>query len=207
MPEINKDEFPNNSRKAREQQKDETPRVSKVIHGSVIKKKTSFGHSILQAFTGDETKSVVDYVIWDVLIPAAKNTISEMVSTGIEMMLFGEAKGSRSRDKNKSYVSYGSYFKKDSDRQPERHERVSRNKYNFDEFILSTRGDAQEVLDGLLNQIDDYDVATVADLFDMIDVPGEFTDRKYGWDNLSRATVVRVRDGYILDLPKPQPLE
>ena len=46
-------------------------------------------------------------------------------------------------------------------------------------------------------------MATIGDLYDLVGMTGDFTDNKWGWDNLSRASTTRVRDGYILVLPRP----
>ena len=50
-------------------------------------------------------------------------------------------------------------------------------------------------------------MVTVADMYDMADVPAPFTSSKYGWTNISRAETKRVRDGYILELPKAMPID
>ena len=64
------------------------------------------------------------------------------------------------------------------------------------------RAEAEEVLDRMSEIIDTYGAVSVADLYDLVDVSGTYTDNNYGWDNLRNAEAVRVRDGYILKLPK-----
>lgn len=193
---------------------EDTHKVKKVTTGIVLKKKKNFLNSFTQTFFGDDAKNVASYVLWDVLIPAAKNTISEMVSTGIEMLLFGEEKGSRTRrDKDRSYVSYSNYYK-DRDRGRDRGIRTSdrfdnrsRAQHNFDDVIIGTRSEAENVLSLLVEQIDQYDMATVADFYDLVGISTDFSDNKYGWTNLNRAEVVHTRDGYIIRLPRPYPLD
>ena len=63
------------------------------------------------------------------------------------------------------------------------------------------------MLDGLNERIEDYDVVTVAEFFDMAGVDGEFTDNRYGWDNLRNAKVRQVRRGYMIELPRPIALD
>ena len=50
--------------------------------------------------------------------------------------------------------------------------------------------------------IDTYQVVSVADLYDLVGIRGNFTDNKYGWTNIRNASVEHVRDGYMLKLPK-----
>lgn len=201
---IDKAEFPPNSIKGRLEI--EPRKVEKVITGNLIKRKKSFLDKFSETFFGDDTKSVGSYIVWDVLLPAAKNTISEMVSTGIEMLLFGEARGDRTRrDKGRSYVSYSSiYGRGRSERQEPLRNRA---RHKFDDIIIESRGEAEEVLSGLVELIENYDVASVADFYDLVGATSDYSDNKYGWDNLSRASVTRVREGYILVLPKPLALD
>ena len=183
-------------------------KLERVVKGKVVKKKRSILDRFAQTFFGDDAKGVGRYVVFDVLIPAAKNTISEMVSSGIEMLLFGETRGSRTkRSGNKSYVSYQSYYGRGSDRDDSRSTRA-RARYKFDDVIIETRGEAEEVLSSLVDVIDDYDVVTVGEFYDLVGMPSNFVDNKYGWDNLSRAVIEGdVRNGYILVMPTPKVLD
>jgi hypothetical protein len=49
-------------------------------------------------------------------------------------------------------------------------------------------------------------LVSVADLYDLVGVTGNYTDNKYGWTDIRSASVIRVRDGYMLKLPKALPL-
>lgn len=200
-------DFPSNSHKAREK-KDEPKKIEKIIQGSVVKKKKPLSKRVVETFLGDDVGSVSSYILYDVLIPAAKTTISDMVSSGIEMLLFGEAKGARTRrDKGRSYVSYNNYYNK-GDRYERREPSLrNRSRHNFDDIILDSRGEAEEVLSHLVDLVDDYGMASVADLYDLVGITSNFTDNKYGWTNLSSASVSRVRDGYLIDLPRAMPLD
>lgn len=205
-------DFPSNARSKKKQPvRVEDKKVEKVIRGTAVKRKKPLGKKFAETFLGDDLESVSSYIIHDVLIPAAKSTISDMVQGGIEMLLFGEKQGSRTRrDGNRSYVSYNSYSSRRPDtRDSGRREVSSRNraKHNFDEIVLDSRGEAEEVLSCLVDMVIDYGEATVADLYDMVGVTGNFTDNKYGWTDLSSASVSRVREGYLLNLPKVRLLD
>lgn len=198
--------YPSNSHKSRNIDKKEKPKPQKIVKNGVVQKKKTLGKKLAESFLGDDTKSVGQYMIYDVLIPAAKSTISDMVSGGMERLLFGEVRSDKShRGKNKSYVSYASYYN-NRDRETSSSQR-SRNRYAFDDIILKSRGEAEEVISMLVDYIEDYGQATVGDLYDLVGVTSQFTDQKYGWENLSDAGVSRVRDGYLLDLPKPKLLD
>lgn len=201
-------DYPSNSHKKEQKVQTEVEKkVNKVVTGKVVKQKKSLMKKFTEVFIGDDIDSVGAYILYDVLIPAAKSTLSDMVGSGIEMLLFGETKGSRTkRDRNKSYVSYSSYYdrndnRRKDDRQDDRSRR-NRSMLNFDDIILDQRGEAEEVLSHLVDLTEDYGIATVADLYDLVGITSNFTDNKYGWTNLSSAQIIRVRNGYLLSLPK-----
>ena len=202
-------EFPTNSHKAVKKEKVvEEKKIVKVTSGKVVQKKKTLGKKFTETFLGDNIESVSSYIIYDVVIPAAKSMISDTVSSGIEMLLFGETRSNKRarRDGSKSYVSYSSYYKDDTvrdkgrryaDRPTKQHAR-----HNFDDIIIESRGEAEEVLSHLVDLTEDYGMASVADLYDLVGITSNFTDNKYGWDNLSGASISRVRDGYLINLPK-----
>ena len=176
-----------------------TKHSGEVVKGKVIKKKQSIGKKMRGMIDGDESADVGSYIVYDVLLPAFKNTLAEMVSGGIEMLLFGERRGSRTdRNRGKSYVSYNTASKQ---QRPEPSQR-NRSLHNFEEIVLESRGEAEEVLSRLVDLVDEYGQVSVADLYDLVGTTSNFTDNKYGWLNLGRATVSRVRGGYLIDLPK-----
>lgn len=209
MPEINNEQFPANSHVAKGElvNVNSEKKVEKVIKGNVVQKKKSFGQKMARTFLEDDTKSVWSYLLYDVLIPAAKSTISDMISGGTEMLLFGTAKGRPARrDSNKSYVSYSSYYNKPAPQTSLRDNR-NRARLNFDDIILETRWEAEEVLSHMVDLIENYGVASVADLYELVGIAGSFTDNKYGWTNLNSASVTRVRDGYLINLPNALPID
>lgn len=85
--------------------------------------------------------------------------------------------------------------------------RQARARHDFDEIILENRVEAEEVLDRLFERIEEYGTATVADLYDLVGMTGDYTDNKYGWTGLATASVSRTKGGYVLDLPRPEVLD
>lgn len=206
-------DLPSNSKLTREKMTPPEPPVAhakleKVVTGKVIKKNRSLLDRAAETFFGDDAKGVGRYVVFDVLIPAAKDTFSQMVKSAVDMILFGEVKGSRtSRDRGRSYVSYQSYYgrgREDDDRVPLR----NRARHRFDDIILETRGEGEEVLSSLVDVIDDYGAVTVGEFYDLVGIASDHTDNKYGWTNLSRATVEgNVRSGFYLNMPPTKELD
>jgi len=156
---------------------------------------------IADMFMGEDTDSVIGYILKDVLIPAAKSALYDMVTGGMEMRLYGQRKSTRSRnDRNKTWTSYGESSR--SENRGDSRKDTNRVRHNFDDIILETRGEAKDVLSHLVELISSYDMATVADLYDLVGIESTFADNKYGWDELSTAHVTRVREGFLIELPR-----
>ena len=193
-------EYKSNSHRSREIEREEK-KVERVVKGQVkSKKKNKFADT----FISEDAASVKDYIIFDVLIPAAKNAISDMVTTGIQMMLYGEVRGTSKSKGTK--VSYSKYYDDRRDRDYDRRSRT-RSGYDYDEIILESRAEAEEVLNSMDDLLERYGLVSVADLYDLVGITGNYTDNKYGWTNLRHASVQRLRDGYLLKLPRAIPLD
>lgn len=217
-PKTLKSNYPGNSHKIREgateEPKEDRVKHEKVISGEVVKRKKSLGKKIAETFTGDDVHSVGNYLLFDVVLPAAKNMISDAASQGVERLMFGDnARRSTTRrgggeSLRTNHTSYNRLY------QPNREDRDSgptisrrgRANHDFDEVILATRGEAEIVIDKLSMIAEQYDVATVADLYDIIGASGSFVDSKWGWTDLREAGVTRIRDGFLLNLPPTKSL-
>lgn len=224
------DDFPSNSHKERgpddavkvkvvaQSEKGTEKKIERVVGGEVVRRKKPLGKRLRETFVGGDAKSVWGYVVLDVMIPAAKDMVADATSQGIEKMLFGEARSTSRRGRNYSgsngHVSYnrmssGSRPPWDRDRPDPRRSvsQRSRASHDFDEIILETRGEAEEVIDRLFELISKYETASVADLYELTGINGNYTDNKWGWSDIRGAGVTRVRSGYLLDLPRPEPLD
>ena len=176
-----------------------TKKVEKIVTGIAKPKKKSTIRKLSDIFISEDIADVKSYVIWDVIIPLLKRAVSDTV----DMMLYGES-GKNRRNSNASKVSYRDYWNK-----PERNKRATspRTVYDYDDIVLESRGEAEEVLIRMDELIDKYAIVSVADFYEMVGVTGNFTDNKYGWTDIRSASVVRVRDGYMIKLPKAMPLD
>ena len=138
-------------------------------------------------------------ILIDVIVPGIKNAIADAVS----IMLFGEAGRLGGRNNKGSRASYQRYYddRRDDRRDYGRPRAVSG--FDYDDIVFDTRGDADLVLDQMESAINQYSLVSVADLYDLAGITcRSYTANKYGWTDLRGAKVVRVRDGYILELPR-----
>ena len=201
------EEYKPNSHKFKEDQKGSVPekKVEKVIAGTAKSKKKSDIRKFTDVFVSEDVNNVKSYILLEVLVPAIKKAISDIVTNGIDMLLYGET-GKTKSNSTASKVSYRSYY---DGRNGRRDYSAVRTKisYNYDDIILDNRGEAEDVLSRMDELISTYGLVSVADLYDLVGVTGNYTDNKYGWTNIRSASVIRVRDGYMLKLPKALPLD
>lgn len=213
-------EFPSNRHKDRAPKAPEVKekKVEQIVQNDVVRRKKPLGKRFTETFIGGDARSVWGFVALDVLIPAAKDMVADAVSQGVERMIYGESRSTSRRTGRRPtdgpYISYNRYSGGGARRlgppdDRSRHElsRRARASHDFDEIILATRVEADEVIDRLFDLVSKYETATVADLYDLVGISGSYTDDKWGWTDLRGAGVTRVRSGYLLDLPKPEPLD
>ena len=197
-----------NSKRYKTEQKDapaDKKKVEKVVKGAVKTRKKSGVSKLKDTFISEDVSNVKSYILMDVLIPAAKKAISDIVRDGIDMILYGDTHRGRSSS-SASYVSYRSYS--DRDRRDNRYESSrSRTIYEPDDIILESRVEAEEVLDRMNELLDNYGIVSVADLYDLVGKSCDYTANRYGWTNIRNAEPVRVRDGYLLKMPKVGPID
>lgn len=213
------DEFPSNSRTTRPTPKaqPEEKKIQRVA--TATQRKKSIGKRLKETFFGGTTKGVWEYVLTDVLVPAARDMVADAASQGVERMVFGEARSTSRRTGARPSVgaygaptAYNRYSQtvvgrasgRDEARVPGR--RVTE-AFDFDEIILATRVEAETVIERMHDLIERYGSTAVADLYELVGISGNYTDEKYGWEDLRDSSISRVRDGYVLNLPRPTVLE
>lgn len=183
----------------------EERRVEKVVTQQVSTKKKNGLQKIAGNIISEDAKNIKDYVFLDVLIPAFKKAISDIVTNGIDIILYGETRGRTSRGVT-DRVSYRTYY--DDTRRTQPVQRVEKpSVYSYDDLIFSSRQDAQNVLNQMYDVLDRYGFVRVADMMELAGVSFQYTDNYYGWNSMNTAEIIRTRDGWVIKMPKSIPIE
>lgn len=201
------EEYRSNSNKMREENHlEEREKLKPVIKGKAVRKENGF-KKIMGGIISEDAGNVGTYILGEVIFPNLKKVISDIVTDGIDMILYGESR------KNKKYntadkVSYRNYY--DSDNRRDYRDPVSRsNRYSFDDIILKdvSRAEAQEVLYRLNELHRRFGMVSVADLYELVGIDDDnYMNNGYGWFDISSASISRVRDGYMIKMPRVTPL-
>ena len=192
---------------------DEPPKMKSIVKGPVVQQKPSFASKFKESFLG-EGGNIGEFVVYDVLIPAFRNTISDM-GFGIIEMFFGRGRGGSYgyndrvvRDRGRSYVSYNEPSRDRGRGRDDRRDmdRGDKARHDFGNIVYTSRGEAEDVLSHLVDLTIEYGEATVAAFYELSNIESTHVDNRYGWTNLRDAYTERVRNGYIIRFPQVRPL-
>lgn len=201
--------LPDNSHAGRNEakvkQELEGRRVEKVVRGRVRTKKNTL-RGFFDTFVSEDAPNVGEYILMDVLAPAIKKALYDIVVNSLDITLWGGRGngGKRPTADKVSFRDYNSVSRKD-DRNYGRSRASAR--YSYDDIVLDSRGEAEAVLARMDEILETYPCVRVADLYDLVGITGEHTDNKYGWTNITNAKVERVRDGYRIVMPRAMPID
>lgn len=201
------EEYKSNSHKSKELATElQEKRVKSVVSGPVRTKKKSEIRKFTDIFVAEDISSVKSFICSDVLVPAVKKAIYDIVTNGIDMILYS-GNGSGKSHSSGSKISYSKYYK-DRDYARETSRSNSRNGFDYDDIIFENRGDAEMVLSTMEDMIDRYGFVSVADFYDLAEVTNpNYMANKYGWVDVRNASIVRNRNGYVIKLPRALPLD
>ena len=195
---------------------------------SMVRRKKSIWRSVSDRFINEDAEYVGSSLLEDILIPALKDLINDILHGAIDMTFGGGSyRGSYSRrGRGRSHISYDRMYedrrfssrrRRDDDDYDDR--RSSRRRIpNCSEFIFDPRDfdrpsdakcAAEDLLDDMCDRIEKYGQVDVAWFLDQVgeDIDGRWNAEDWGWTNLSG---VRVRgsnrSGWYIDLPREKEL-
>lgn len=186
----------------------EQKKIEPIVKSDEVKvKEKGIGKKLADIFLSEDISKVGSYLFTDVVIPAIKDTIVDIVKNGIDMLFYGESRADSRKGTGGTYVSYSNYYSASPKSRKSDADRRDRGRVDIRELIFVSRGKAQEAIDSLKEYIELYQTASVADLYSLVGITGDWNDNKWGWYDLNGVKPRRVHGGYILDLPKPIYLE
>lgn len=183
-------------------------KVEKVVTGTVVKKQKTFGGKFKEIFFGGDFRTAMKYIAADVLLPSIRNLMVDATTKGVERIVYGET----SQQRRRLWGGGGGYHSRIQYNNPVRRDRAylpdqppsggfKTVRKTTDDLVLATREEAETVLEHLIDVLDKYGVASLADLYDLTGLPSSHIDNKWGWTFLNNTEIRQVRDGYLLDLP------
>lgn len=202
--------FPGNSDKSREGAAP-VNKETKVIAKAKAKKSSPIKEA-LKTFFVDDLPDIANHLVIDVAIPAAKNAITDMVTQGIQQLLYGAVDINRGR--SSTYTSYGSvpratYGKSTpgNARHLEPRKSVRQSSVRVDDLVFETKADATEVIEYMAEIMEKYGQFSVADLYSSVGIQPKYTDERWGWTTLDAFDVRSSREGWVIVSDSPEPIK
>lgn len=207
-------DYAGNSNKAEEKTQVKEKKIEKIVlTGEVIQTKKPLGARMKHIFFGGEFRGAMRYVAADVLLPAFRNLVVDATTKGIERVIYGESAYSRRRGPSdyRPRVQYNNPINRRAvdprdraylpDQPPLPASAHGRSRTEVNELTFPSRADAELVLERMTDIIDVYEVASVADLYDLIGLATSHVDNKWGWIDLNKVEIRQTRNGYVIDFP------
>ena len=133
--------LPDNSHKSRNEKKDlvsekkEEKRAEKVVHGKVKKKENGM-RKLTDIFISEDVTNVKDYIIFDVVVPALKKAVYDLIVGTLDMSLYGgRGNGNRPKADRVSYRDYND-ISRSGNRSGDRTRTASG--YSYDDIVVET---------------------------------------------------------------------
>ena len=202
--------YRSNSHKSKEKEQTEKlpaekKKLEPVVNSKVTVKKKGATRKFTDIFVAADLKSVGEFLFSDFIVPTAQKLFVDLVSSGASVLMYGE-RGTSARRSNADRYGYGSSrhtdYNRASDRRGPAYGGPARSVYSYDDIYFDNYGEADVVLNRMLDAIDEYGMVSIGDLYDLVEVTGNYTDYKYGWMDLRTACVERSRQGYYIRLPR-----
>lgn len=183
------------------------------------KKTTPKGHlekkneliKITDVFVADDMKNILADVFQERVVPIIKNGLFDIGNYFLGRTLFGQSSspnkqydyrsGKTDYSTKKGSGSYSYQNRNESHNEPTTKDDVIRN-MSYNDVFFTTRGEAEEILDDLIDLIEANGFATVFDFFDDAHITCDYTLDNYGWEDLRRAEVIYGRSGYKIKFPR-----
>lgn len=199
-------DLPSNSYKSKEKMttKKEEKHIPKAeLKGNVTVKKRGFLSKFKGSMVSEDAGNVGEYIVTDIVIPTVKDLVFNSVRGALEMVLYGRVSKRSGKHTPYSSISSGGYVYNGIKSQKEKS--VPRNSsayFDVNNVMFEERRDAEEVLDTMVTLLEDYGSCSITDFYDAMGQSAPYTAEKYGWKNLSDATVRSCREGYYIDFPQ-----
>lgn len=202
---------------------EEKKKLDPVINGNdVVVRKKSKGQQAVESFLGEEVSEVKNHIVEDLVIPSAKDAMSNMCGSivdffndmfheFIDTIFFGSSEPRKTKA-SETYVSYQGYYNRKSNSGRRESVRTTSTRHSMEDLEYINLDEALKVRNELIEQIERYGQVSVADLFSISGQTLDWAEYKekdgYGWtDPLSVGKPRRRRGKYIIPLPRPERLE
>lgn len=203
----------------------------KHVHKSIVQGKEVEKTKLQKAigvFISEDLDSIKGSIMEDYIKPRFRDYVKETIRKGkeaivdsftsaLEIMLFGDSKKkNKTGDYNGQKINYVSYYT-GGNQYGENYGYYTRSNdlpkqdpaTRLRNIYIPSYRKAEEVVTELIALADHYTAVSIADYYQLVGIPTTKQDYMFGWTagNIRGASVLHTRDGYVINFPKPIPLD
>lgn len=191
------------------------PKLEKMVDATEYKRKENAVTKLIDMFLPEDAYDLKDYIINGIVVPMIKDGLEDIGHTLIRGS--GRKKTSSRRRYRRDYdddddirPAYRKYYddrRRERDYDDDRYYKPERT--DFKNVRFKSRGDAERILTKMEDIIYQNRYVSLLDFYEITGQSTKSTDDNYGWTNLDRAKVERLRsdNGYMIRFPSPMPLD
>lgn len=183
-------------------------KIEPVVKGTQVKRPAS--RRFFDTLFAESPKALGAKVARDVVVPRIKAGFEEAFNSFLSGMLWGDSSNRPlSGIANRTVLSGGrtNYSAVNNrvmnGRQQAQQALTMQSSGNYQDLVVPTQQGAEILLANMYDLLNQYRVVAVADLYELAEITPSISDNSYGWSTLDGARISKVRDGYLLELPRP----
>ena len=180
--------------------------VPQVLETPPVRKPPGRIERFAKLFIAGNFGEVRTSVFADIVVPSLKDLLFDSLNEAARGYLYGDTRRTTRSRAHPHYREFTDYSRPSrvgprADN-PGRRTSIDRATHDFSNLIFGSSGEAEAAIDALTRLIEQYGAATVADFYETVGLTSDFPDHTYGWTDIRGSGIHRVREGYILRLPK-----
>lgn len=197
-------DIPDKSQPAAEQKKHD-PVIPK---GSAEKVQRPAGKRLMGFLIAENPKELAKDVGRNLVVPRLKSSFEEAFNSLLAGLLWGNGARPgngivRGTVLNPNQTVYGGVVNGGVSPQQLAAAAMPVRPAGYQDLKVPTQQFAEALLARLYQDLNEYRMVSIADLYEAANLPTEPQDHKQGWYSLEGAHVEIVRDGFVLALPRP----
>ena len=175
----------------------------------------------------EDAKTVARHVFETIILNGFKNLLATTAKSAVDYAFFGTSGNPSMRPNGMGQVSYTGFYNRgfnagtmptyatpmNQSSTPVVNRQLLYDTSNINDVSFQSKLDAEEMIAGLMDCIARYGNASVADFYDLLNLPHVHTANKYGWRDLSTVSTYTNYDNrtgtiaWYIRFPRIEPLE
>lgn len=211
------DNLPSNSRFPKEAGQEAPPgekKLERVTVNDVTRGKKPMSRRLLETFVKGNSTNVFEWILMEVIVPGVRDMLADSFTQGAERWVYGESRSVSRRGSGRpaganGYVNYNRIASaarpSSTYGQPREERRIPG--FDFQPIVFASRAEGDEVIRRMSQVVERYQAICVRDLYELVGLPGNPIDYKWGWTDIRSARLLWTKAGYMLDIQPPDPID